>query len=182
MKYSQKRALTLRLMTALKENGSWCGETHIQKAMYCVQTIMELPTDFEFVLYKHGPFSFDLSDEIGALRADELLDIKLNAYPYGPSLFVTKYGQALMDRFPKTVGEYADKINFIAEKFGARGVAELERLATALYVTSENSHSTEEERANTIHKLKPHVSKEAAMIAVCEIDSIIEESKEIKIQ
>ncbi|MGB5157358.1 hypothetical protein [Desulfobacterium sp. N47] len=182
MKYSQKRALTLKLMTSLKDNGSWCGETHVQKAMYCMQIIMELPTDFEFVLYKHGPFSFDLSDEIGALRADELLDIKLNAYPYGPSLVVTEYGKALMDRFPKTIGENSDRINYIAEKLGLKGVASLERLTTALYVTSEMKLHGVEDRAEKIHELKPHVSKEAARIAVQEIDAIIEDSKEARLQ
>ncbi|MCP4134464.1 MAG: hypothetical protein GY754_26055 [bacterium] len=180
MEYIQKRALTLTLMTALKENGSWCGETHIQKAMYCMQKIMELPTDFEFVLYKHGPFSFDLSDEIGALQADELLEINISTYPYGPSLVVTKYGETLMERFSKTIGLYTNKINYIAEKLGSKGVAVLERLTTALYVTSENNFSGVEERVERIHQLKPHVSKYKAKIAVEEIDLILEESKSIE--
>ena len=179
MKYSQKRALTLKLITSLKDNGSWCGETHIQKAMYCMQNIMELPTDFDFILYKHGPFSFDLKDEISALRADDLIDINLNAYPYGPSLVVTEYGNALMKRFPKTLGEFSNKINFICEKIGSKGVAALERLATALYVTTEKKLNDVEERVEMIHKLKPHVSKDAARNAVNEIDEILEEAGRI---
>src|SRR2546426_11157696 len=35
----------------------------------------------------------------------------------------------------KTLEKYDDSISFVAEKLGGKGVADLERLATALYVT-----------------------------------------------
>ena len=35
-----------------------------------------MPLGYDFTLYKHGPFSFDLRDDIHALRADGLLDLE----------------------------------------------------------------------------------------------------------
>jgi uncharacterized protein YwgA len=157
---------------SLKENSSWCGETHIQKAVYCLQALMGVDTNFDFILYKHGPYSFDLCDELAAMRADELLAIKLNTFPYGPSLRVANLGKQMVERFPKTIDQYKEQIDFIARKIGAKGVAQLERLATALYVTLESRHNTVEERAKRINELKPHVSVNNAKIAVEEIDEM----------
>lgn len=179
MKRSQQRVVILQLIMALKENNSRCGETHIQKAAYCLQELMKVDTDFDFILYKHGPYSFDLCDELAAMRADELLAIKLNTFPYGPSLRVANLGKEMVERFPKTICQYKDRVDFIARKIGAKGVAQLERLATALYVTSKSEHDTVDERAKRIHDLKPHVSFDNAQIAVEEIDAMKRESANI---
>ena len=62
MKKSQRDAVLLSLVGEMINKGSWCGETHIQKAAYFLQVLLEVPLEFDFILYKHGPFSFDLSD------------------------------------------------------------------------------------------------------------------------
>ena len=58
-------------------------------------------------------------------------------------------------------------------------MAELERLATALYVTQHlaDDHSVNG-RAATITALKPHIGRDEAVIAVTEVDRIIDESRE----
>jgi len=171
MNYSQQRAVIIKLIKSLAENDSWCGETHIQKASYCLKEVTKTPIEFEFILYKHGPFSFDLRDELTAMRADGLLDIEVNPYPFGPSLKVTETGIDVIRRFPKTVGEYEEKINFISGFLGNKGVAELERLATALYVSIPEEAG---DRAVQINSLKPHISLDLARKAVTEIDRMIQ--------
>jgi len=57
----------------------------------------------------------------------------------------------------QTMARYASAIEFVAEKTGGKNVGNLERLATAIWVTH-----TDDERAKRIHLLKPHVSVEAA--------------------
>jgi hypothetical protein len=37
--YSSRCALIVDLIKRLRERGSWCGETHIQKAMFILQDI-----------------------------------------------------------------------------------------------------------------------------------------------
>lgn len=179
MKQKQKKAVILKLVESLQERGSWCGETHIQKATYCLQELTSIPLEFNFILYKHGPFSFDLRDELTAMRAYGFLDIRLNPYPYGPSLCITKLAKALIQDFPKTLNKFNKKIGFVAETLGEKGVAELERLATALYVTRKVGSKNIDERANTIHKLKPHVSIEDANAASRDMDMILSRAAEI---
>lgn len=173
----KRSALIVSLIETLREHGSWCGETHIQKALYCLQVVNRVPTDFDFILYKHGPFSFDLRDALTEMRANGLLDMRQN-YPYGPSLFPTSKGKALIDRFPKTVGKYKSAIDYIANAFGSRGVAELERLSTALYVTKDLDMESRdaEERAELLQELKPHIPHVKAKEAVEEVDILLEEA------
>lgn len=173
MKLKQKRAVISNLIEALKQRGSWCGETHIQKAIYCLQEVTSVPLEFNFILYKHGPFSFDLRDELTAMRAYGFLDIRLNPYPYGPSLCITEMAKALIQDSPKTLNKFNKKTTFIAETLGEKGVAELERLTTALYMTREEGLKDIDERASIIHKLKPHVSIAEANAASRDIDLIL---------
>lgn len=175
MKRMQRDAVLLSLMKEMKAKGSWCGETHIQKAAYFLQELLEVPMSFEFILYKHGPYSFDLSDEITAMRADSLLEYKTRL-PYGPSLLPTKEGQEFLKQYPKTLGKYAEKVQFIAEKIGKMGVAELERLATALYVTL-NENYQEKPREERIIELKPHIKIDEAYEAVKNVDFIRREAR-----
>jgi hypothetical protein len=138
---------------------------------------MGVPLGFEFILYKHGPYSFDQKDELTALMADSLLAVKFRA-PYGPSLLPGENSGTFLNRFPKTRQQYKAQTEFVASRLGKKGVAELERLATALFVTrKESPGGTVDERAARIHELKPHVTVDQAHAAVVEVDRLIEEAK-----
>ena len=171
-----RAAILTRLAGELRSAGSWCGETHIQKGVYLLQDLLGVPTDFLFVLYKHGPFSFDLSDELTALRGDQLLALEVQAPPYGPRYARTQRSDRLEEACQPTVVTFQDDLRYVSQVIGDRTVAQLERLATALYVTkrqSEQHDGSVESRAKHLNKLKPHVSVEAATEAVEEIDAMI---------
>jgi uncharacterized protein YwgA len=180
MKRLQRDAVILSLIENLRAKGSWCGETHIQKATYFVQELLRVPLEFDFVLYKHGPYSFDLSDELTAMRADALLKLQPQQPPYGPSFIHSSGSKLIKKRYPKTLKKYNPMVKFVANKLGDKGVTELERLATALYVTREiETDNSIESRAQCIHKLKPHVSLDEARDAVSAVDNFIEESRDV---
>src|SRR6059036_3096299 len=102
----QRAVVLLSLLEQLRARGSWCGETHLQKSVYFLQELLGVPLGFDFILYKHGPYAFDLSDEITALRADLLLSI-LPRDPYGARLLPTENARSLVGRHSATVGGYA---------------------------------------------------------------------------
>ena len=175
----KQAALLTRLMERLRENGSWCGETHIQKSTLFLQDLMEVPLGFDFIMYKHGPFSFDLRYELTALRADELIRIELQR-PYGPRYAPTDHSKYIQGLSPITLGKYEDRIEFVAEQLGGKGVTELERLATALYVTHHRAETgaSVDDRSRQLTEFKPHVSSESARAAVEDVDRVMEEAQE----
>ena len=174
MRRLAKSALLSQLIVALREHGSWCGETHVQKATLLLEELFAVPLEYDFILYKHGPFSFDLRDELTAMRSDNLLELDAQR-PYGPRIVPTKQAEYISNLYVRTVRKYYDHIQAVAEIVGSRGVQELERLATALFITLQ-SNSTKDvfERAVEITRIKPHVTREDAVSALVEIDSLVQ--------
>lgn len=179
MKRLQRAALLTELVEQMRAHDSWCGETHLQKATFFLQKLLGVDLDYDFVLYKHGPFSFDLRDELGDFVSDTLIRYQPQVPPYGPRITVTDQGEAVQEIYPKTLARHGDRIAFVADKLDARGVIDLERLATALYVTLEAPQANAEERTRLLREFKPHIPERAALRAVRELDAIRAEAEAI---
>jgi hypothetical protein len=176
-----RRAVILtELMDRLRANGSWCGHTHMQMAVYFLQEVLGVPTGFEYYLYVHTPDSDDLMADLTRLRADFLMEFNHRSPGYGPGLVPTQASAELRSRFPVTLSKYGDAIDFIARAFGPKEVAELDELATALYLTRENgSPRSLEDRARRLAELKPHLSFLQAVDVVRECDRIAREAEDL---
>ena len=174
-----KRAAVLtRLVGSMRRHGSWAGETHVQKACFFLQELLQVPLGFKFILYRHGPFSFDLRDELTSLRADELLVLEPQPMPYGPKMADTPLAASVQARFPNMLAKYDQPLDFVVRKLGDKGVASLERLATALYVClGKSGGKATGDRADHLCRLKPHVPPEGARAAIEEVDQIIGEAQ-----
>jgi len=178
MSAPHQTAIVLYVMKALKANGSWCGETHVQKTLFLCQELFRIPSDFKFILYKHGPYSFQLSAHLQELISDDLLHLRTKP-PYGPSLELSEDANSVC-RSVESDYNLSRKLDFIAAKLGRKGVGELERLATAVYVNEK--HGTQvnvEQRAAILTSLKPHVPSEAARDAFLEADQMQRESQRL---
>ncbi len=176
MERLDRASVLLALVEALRSRGSWAGETHLQKATYFLQQLLEVPLGFRFILYKHGPFSFDLRQDLGGMFADSMLEWEVRPYPYGPSLRPAALSGLLKRQFPEPPRRCAREIEFVAEKLAPKPVVELERLATALYVTLQGKVAPDQ-RAARLCELKPHISLADATRAFAEVDSICEEAR-----
>lgn len=176
----KRGALLTRLIDRLKEQESWCGETHLQKAVYILQTLAQVPMGYKFVLYKHGPFSFDLRDELTALRADALIALQPRGF-YGPGMVNTGQARNVQKLFPNTLRRYENGIEFAAKAAGAKGVMELEKLATALYVRIREKEQglqlSVDDAARSVVELKGHIPVQEAVRAVEEVDRLRDQAK-----
>jgi uncharacterized protein YwgA len=170
-----QQAILSGLAKRLANKGSWVGETHMQKATFLLSKLCGIDFDFDFILYKHGPFSFELRDELASMRADGLLQGVSLSPRYGPMLVVTERGNQVEGGFQKTMERYGESLDWIAETLGSRGVMDLERLATALWMTREDQTSSVQGRAEALCDVKPHISLDAAVESVEEIDKLLRE-------
>jgi uncharacterized protein YwgA len=179
MKRLQKAAVLVALADEMRDRGSWSGETHLQKAAYFLQQVFDPDLDFDFILYKHGPFSFDLRDELLSMRSDGLLRLEPQPYPYGPRLAATAAGEEMKTTYARTLRERGDAIRLIADHLAQKDVNQLERVATALWVTRQDPEASVSSRALGLHQLKPHVSVERATEAVQEVDRFLAEANRL---
>lgn len=168
MKRLEKSAIILSLLEKLKNKGSWCGETHVQKAVYFLEEVLGVDLSFEYVLYKHGPYSFELSTHLKEMMADNFIDLEPTA-PLGCHLVEGDMGGVLKERFHDVIEPYKGALNIIADFFNSKGVADLEKEATALYSIKRKPEMNDKKRAAFIHSKKPHISEEVAMSAISSV-------------
>ena len=170
MTAKEKFAVLLQLAVELRKNGSWAGETHVQKATYFLQELLGVPTAFEFVLYKHGPFSFDLRESLNEMEAERLIELKEQRYPFGPKIAEGQAAPRLRASAP-SAQNFEKQIAFISHELSNAGVAELERIAMALFVTLDSAIKPAD-RAQKLVELKPHVTLPEAKTAFTKLEEI----------
>ena len=167
-----KRALLAYLIELMNATKSWCGETQVQKSVFFLQALFDPPLDYDYVIYKHGPYSFDLHDELTAMRASTLVGLEPNP-PYGPRFKPGPLAQSVEARFSRMRSRYKEQVSFVAQRIATLNVADLERIATAFFLRREYVDRDDDRLANWITELKPHISREAALAG-------LEESRRIE--
>jgi len=173
-------AILLKLSSELLGHGSWCGETHIQKAVFLLQQVLSVDVESQFILYKHGPFSFDLRDSITEMIANGLLEEVIRRSDYGPTLMATKESAGFLERFPKTTAKYSPQIEFITDWIRDKNVGELERLTTAAFLIENLKNIDYEEMANELVRVKPHISMQDARAAIGDAQLLIKTAQQHK--
>ena len=172
MNEGERLATLISVIQMLTEALSWTGRMHIQKLVYFAQNLLHLPTEYEFVLYQRGPYSFELDADIRLLRATGAVDIS-PAPPYGPSYFTTPLGEEMGERSPITK-ELSDQLKGLAQRLGPKTAADLELLATAHYAVSEG-YQSEEGIVKRVVSLKPQFSP-------VQVSQALEEVRELQAQ
>lgn len=167
MDLTRRAAIVTELAERLLEKGGWVGETQIQKAVYLLQTQLGVPTEYEFILYRHGPFSFELRDELNLLRGDGFFEWE-EIGSYGPRWIPTSQSKELRNRFPKTLGKYNAAIDYDAKKLAGLDVRELEKLATAQYVCEVEADASQ--RPLLMNMIKPHIKPDDAAFALKQLE------------
>ncbi len=167
----ERWAVVAQLIKNMRAEGGWAGETHIQKALFFLQELLKVPSDYNFMLYKHGPYSFDLHDDLGKMRAYLVLDIQLQR-PYGASFGLGDTGGNVIQRGKAAVERYEGQLEFVVGALGTKDVRTLERYGTALFVKGRQPEFDDVAMANKIIELKPHVTGDLALEAVREVAKI----------
>jgi hypothetical protein len=117
-----------------------------------------------------GPYSFELNSDLAAMRASNILQFQFLRDGYGPSIAPTTFGEKVLEVNDENVRQYDAFIEFLAEWFSNSDVRQLEKLATAYFVTTKNPRIPQMERAKRLNLLKPHVDIHAAEEAVKIVD------------
>ena len=169
-------AVVAQLVKVIRMNQGWAGETHIQKTLFFLQELLQVPTGYDFVLYKHGPYDFDLHDDLGTMLTNSIL--ALDHQPlYGPRFRVGKLGDKVIQLGNHVVDQYKGEIKFVADTLGDKDVRELERLGTALLLKKQFPLLAQANLSSKLVELKPHVQERLASVAVREVFKIEEDAK-----
>lgn len=178
----QKLTVLYQLIESLRAKDNWCGETHVQKAGFFLEQLSDNVLGYEYVLYKHGPFSFGVSEDLASMKSLRFID-EVIAHPnYGPRLKNNpEAGKMLKESFGGRCRQLAGALDFVVSKLCGYGVVTLERVATALYFTKQERVEDLNERAQRIHRIKPHISLVSALDAISNVENILTEWQQVKV-
>ena len=112
----------------LRSQGSWCGETHLQKAFFILQDLTKSNFGYKFILYKHGPYSFEFNTELTSMRAADIVEYQFPRGGYGPTIASTPFGERVLGANKENITQYYGTITFLAEWFARNDVRYLEKL------------------------------------------------------
>jgi len=168
-----KHALILAVVEGLRQRGSWTGKTHVQKALFLLQASGALEVPFAFVLYKHGPYSFDAEAELEQMKSYAALDSRAVEGGYGAVLGPGS-NAALIQRLNPLPAAVREAVDFICRAVGCKTVAELEPLATAAWIRAREGLVEPGAVVERLRQLKPHVGLREAEEADREARRIFE--------
>jgi hypothetical protein len=151
-----KHALILDIVEGLKREGSWTGKTHVQKALFLLGASGVLRVPFEFVLYKHGPYSFDAEAELEQMKSYAALDSRTVEGWYG-AVLSPGANAPLIKRLCPLPANAREAVEFVCRSVGRKTVAELEPLATAAWIRTREGIVEPDAVVERLRQLKPHV-------------------------
>ena len=157
----ERRVLICHLVEQMREEDSWAGQTQIQKSVVFLQELLGVPMGYDFILYKHGPFSFELRSELAIMRVRLQLGLEPHRR-YGPSFTLGVWGRKALELPTK----YEDAIEFVAREIAVKKTRPLERISTAFFLQGKYPSLNASQTAAEIHRLKPHVSIGQALQAI----------------
>ena len=168
-----RRGLVCFLVHKMVEEESWAGETQIQKSVVFLQEMLNVPLGYDFVIYKHGPFSFGLRRELALMRTRFQLDLEPHLR-YGPSFLLGHRGVLAL----QTPTGYTNAIDFVAKEISTYDTRSLERLSTAFFIQERNKFLNDFEVASEITRIKPHITPAQAKDAVERVNALRRQAEE----
>lgn len=145
-----------KLVEQLRASNSWTGETHVQKTAFALERLAGLDWPMGFIIYKYGPFSFRLREQLGEMRAWGYLELDYEPGGYGPRHRLTPKGQILASGADIN----SEILELVVKRMGNLGVKELEKIATGLFLLTEpaNQSATDSGLQDQLKNCKPHLS------------------------
>jgi uncharacterized protein YwgA len=128
------------------------GKIQLQKLVYFAQN-NGLPLKYTFQIHNYGPYSFELSNDLGSLDALEIVNVQNDPNGHGFQISTGKFA----DKFILPV-KYQKKLERIIDQFGSEKTATLEVKATIHFVSS--VVKGKREIVQKVHALKPRLTKE----------------------
>lgn len=164
----QRSAIVATLIKECRAHDAFCGETMVQKSVFFLQELLNVPLAFDFQLYIYGPFSFELQRHLSSMMADDM--IALRSLEYGSTFEPGEQVAYLEKHTAETIAAHRAAVDFVVKQLGGRRVKQLERVATALYFTTATDDPSVDARVAKICEVKPHITTDEARKAVEEVD------------
>jgi uncharacterized protein YwgA len=126
-----RNELRVAAIVALVRNAQTrLGKTQVQKLVYFAQD-SGVPLNYEYEIYHYGPYSFELSNDLGSLDSLGILNVASEPSGYGFDISIGRFSEKF-----KLEPRYQKKVEKVLGQFGLNTAAQLEVKATIHFVHS----------------------------------------------
>lgn len=167
-------ALIIALAERMQEKSLWFGKTALQKLVYLLEAIYNVPCGYQFTLYIHGPFCADLISDLDYVDSLQGVNVQFDPSSNGYKINPGDSGEVLKEKAREFLNNYEGPINDIIEQFGSMRTRDLELRSTIVYVDRDTRISGRnlgrKEFIKEIKGIKPHFSEVEIEGALAELE------------
>jgi hypothetical protein len=153
----KKHALILATIEKLREYGSRTGKTHVMKALWLATARGDVELPLRFFLYKHGPYSTEIESNLEQMASYGAITVEPAFDGYGVVLSLGPMADYLKQRVALPA-DTEQAIERVCRFIGSKTAGQLERLATAAWIRTQEAIDDPDAVAIRLHELKPHIS------------------------
>jgi len=155
------------------KNISNLGKTKLQKLVFFLKAVKNIPVDYGYRFYTYGPYCDELSGDISYLEDVKALDISSDINGFG---FVIREGEKsafMKNKARDFLAKFENDINDIIEKFKNKNDNEMELLSTIVYLNKREDVCRANKKClvERIRELKPHFSLSKIESGIDELSS-----------
>jgi uncharacterized protein YwgA len=154
--------LVLEMIAQSNHVGGWCGDSYIQKVSYIAKAVLNMPLSVPFVLYKRGPYSFELKSLLLEMRASRLVMLVPDGH-YGPSFVIID--NILTQRLRTNVSQYSASVARLVKDLSRKSIADLEAFSTAIMFWGSQQNNPDK-YVDELNRLLPSLSRSDAAATV----------------
>jgi len=154
-------AVIIKLVEEAEKKESRVGHTFIQKLIYLLQELFEIPLGYTFYIYYYGPYSDEVWGDLTAMQDTGFLTITADPSGYGYRI-KTMNGEKKKWIKNKVKDLPEDRIEELVELLRDQPVRILELIATAHFIYKDlekKNRFSENTLISDLRALKPHFSE-----------------------
>jgi uncharacterized protein len=154
----QKELRVAAIVALVQNTQTRIGKTQVQKLVYFAQDC-GVPLEYRYEIYHYGPYSFELSHDLGSLDSLGVINIDSAPGGFGFDISVGKFAEKF-----RLEPKHLKKVEKVINEFGSNTPAQLEVKATIHFVHSvikkKLSGKAKSEVIQRVRALKPRFSEE----------------------
>jgi hypothetical protein len=178
----ERQAILLAFLDSLRSDGSWCGDAYLTCAVYLLQELLEVPLGYEYFVDMREVSSGGCLDDLGCMVTERFLSTEIREGHMSAGLTPGVQAHHLRRRWRAQMERFADEIQLLAPRIQAMKRGELATLTIALFISRRRCppDASQEQRAQRITAIKPHLEYSEALEAVRTVDALAEECRRFR--
>jgi uncharacterized protein YwgA len=146
------------------------GKIRVQKLVYFLQWIFDVPLGYDYKMHYYGPYSDELNDDLIAMQMSKNVEIGADPTGYGYHIIP---GAEVVTTKDDVLSKYSEKISKCLREFGKFSPNELEILGTLHFVKYIAGVSNEAKIIEKTSMLKPVFLRSTIEETYKKLESII---------